>query len=254
MSGPTLNRVFFSLATLLVSLPTIICGQETKPGSPQDASRIAELDRWFPRGQVEAVVLDRVELSPRRAELMGKMLAAIQKDPELVLREPPKKIDSAYAGLTEAEWKEYGAMCSDGVKLVGSDSMNVTIDRRSDTIVFYSAGRLPALDQVKINPVTNEVWIGGYLLPFESVQSVTDSVNGLRSWSHGYRWQFAEPEPFPTPKTMDEVMRTSYKLYTLTILRLERDGSIYMNVAGSEVSMGQRVVKFAVPIGLKERR
>jgi hypothetical protein len=252
---PTPFRIVCLMA-LTMMMPSIGCGQNQPQPKPLSGP-ITEIDGWLPESDREARVLDKVLTSPRRAELVRKVQAAMQGNPDIALNPPAE--DGSYdprLGLSEPEWIEFRRMMKDvsDVWMVASDSALVQIERNGDTLAITGPERLNPLTGLIIDMRNNVVFVAGNRLTYAGDYDNPDTNNGLHSRQHGHQWTFSSPKDAAPPKTREELGRYTRKMYNVAIAKLERDGSILIEISGNEIEQGVPRVRFNIPYGLREPR
>jgi hypothetical protein len=212
----------------------------------------SEISYWLPEGEFDVLHLDSIAASGRRRELMERFIAAMRANPDLARSATPLGESLEYdprLGLSEVEWEELKEMQKDlsDLWLLPSDSTRVRIGRRGDTITFTGDGIFLPLSTLTIDLQTNDVMFTGYRLPYRTAYTVDDTNNALHSRSRGHTWIFRTPDSLLRKHSPRDVSTIWLRVYTISIGRLERDSSVFIEVSGFESKDGVTTVNYRLP-------
>lgn len=131
-----------------------------------------------------------------------------------------------------------------------SGKAKVLISKTNDIISFRSEGKLSYLNSVTIDIKNKTVKMDEYTLPFLDTINVTNADNVFKTPWRGYRFQFSNRDPTLTeiPTTQEELSKISMKLYGFMIGLFEKTNKTYIEISGSELRNGQKIMGYKIPI------
>lgn len=251
------------LAAILAFFVLTACGR-TKPKSDSSVKKITrdfeqDMNTLVPPGEYTVDIMDQVMMSPRRAELYAKFQKAIQANPEWfklqekIFEETHKATPyDPRVGMTESEWQEYKKLMDtmNDMYVESSGKAKVVVLKANDIISFKSEGSLSYLNSVTIDVKNKTVKIDEYTLPLLDTICVTNVDNVFKTSWRGYRFQFSNRDPTLTeiPTTQEELSKISMKLYGLMIGLFEKTNKTYIEISGSELKNGQKLMDYKIPI------
>lgn len=251
------------LTAILALFILTACGQ-TKPKSDSSVKKITwdfeqDLTTVIPPGEYTVDIMDQVMMSARRVELNAKFQKAIQANPEWfklqdkIFEETHKAPPyDPRVGMTESEWEEYKKLMGtmNDMYVVSSGQAKVVVSKANDIISFKSDGKLSYLNSVTIDINNKTVKMDEYTLPFLDTINVTDADNIFKTPWRGYRFQFSNRDPSLTevPMTQEELSKISMKLYGFMIGLFEKTNKTYIEISGSEIKNGQKIMGYKIPI------
>jgi hypothetical protein len=244
--------------TLCILLFITGCGNSQINRPALTGDRATDIKILIPEGEYNVDIIDRVIQNPRYQELQNKLVAAVNKNKDWFLEQQKKAGQNSgpmpyhpNVGMTEEEYAELIELTQNGldVEMAKSGSAKVSIIHQNDLIKLDGTGKLKILKDVKINLKDNIVWIGDYKLDnFQEINVDTDK-NGLKSKWHGYQWRY---EYTDSPKNLDELTSAELqsiilKTYKLTIGRLEKDSTTYIEITEREIEKGIKTKTIQIP-------
>lgn len=251
--------------TILLLTFLTACDQTQSNDKPTDKKItrdfLHDVNMLLPNGEFTVDIMDEVTISPRRKELQEKFMQAVKANPEWfnqqqkIVEQTGKRISyDPHLGMTEAEWEEYKEFMNtmSDMQVHSSGTAKVQIIRNGDIISFKSDGKLAYLDSTTIDTKNKTVKVFEYLLPFIDTVCVTNADNVFKTAWRGYKFQFSDPEhvpmPITIPTTQEELANYSMILYGLTLGLFEKTGQTYIEISGSEISQGRRIINYKIPI------
>ena len=198
-----------------------------------------DLNNLMREGSVEVQVMDSVVRSAREQELSFRMQQATEKNSAWYndyllqykqLRVPPYHENF---GLTEHEYNELVQLKLNMI-LVPSFKQIIKVNKIQGMISFNTEGRIPYLDNLRINTVDNTIIADHYVLSFSDTVFVANENHALRSMWKGYTWRFDEP------LAEDTISETStIKHYSIAIGQLFKTGNTLISINEHESTDGE---------------
>lgn len=237
------------------------CSQAPSNNKPTDKKItrdfLHDVDMLLPTGEFTVDIMDEVIMSSRRKELQEKFMQAIKANPEWfmqqqkIVEQTGKGISyDPRLGMTEAEWEEYKKFMDSmsDMQVSSSGTAKVDVVKNGDIISFKSDGKLAYLNATIIDTKNKTVKVSEYLLPLIDTVCVTNADNVFKTAWRGYKFQFSNPENITMPTTPEELANYSGMLYGLTLGLFEKTGKTYIEISGSEISQGRRIINYKIPI------
>lgn len=198
-----------------------------------------DLNNLIREGSVEVQVMDSVVRSAREQELSFRMQQATEKNSAWYndyllqykqLRVPPYHENF---GLTENEYNELVQLKLNMI-LVPSLKQIIKVNKIQGMISFNTDGRIPYLDNLRINTVDNNIIADHSVLSFSDTVFVANENHALKSMWKGYTWRFDEP------LAEDTVSETStIKHYSIAIGQLYKTGNTLISINEHESTDGE---------------
>jgi hypothetical protein len=244
--------------TLLILVLIAGCGHSQTPRSALTGDRVTDLKILIPEGDFTVDIIDRVIQNPRYQELQNKLVAAINRNKDWFLEQQKLAGQTSEPmpyhpnfGMTEEEYAELITLTQDGldVEMTKSGSAKVSITYENDLIKFNGTGKLKVLKDVMIDLKENIVLIGDYKLDnFQEINVNTDK-NGLKSKWRGYQWryEYTDSQKNLEELTSAELQTIILKNYKLTIGRLEKDSTTYIEITEREIEKGIKTKTIQIP-------
>lgn len=245
--------------TIIIALLITTCSnsQDTKPDLTGEVQHDVKI--LIPDSEVKVDIIDGIKMDPRYELLYSKFMTAVQKNNEWFL-EQQKIIEQTgnpmpyhpNTGLTEVEYTELKTLIEKGpgVEMVKSGTAKVTFNFQDKIIYLKGTGRLEILNDVKIDLAENVVWIGDIKLDnFQEINVDTDK-NGLNSKWNGYQWRYEyinKPNGFNELSSTEDLQTLSMKQYKLTVGRLDKDKSTYIEITKKEIENGKKTKTIQIP-------
>jgi hypothetical protein len=231
--------------------------QESKPELTGDVKK--DLMILLPNRENKVDIIDGVKMDPRYELLYSKFMTAVQENGDWFL-EQQKIVEQTgnpmsyhpNIGMTEKEYEEFKALMEKGpgVEMVKSGTAKVTFDYQDDIIQLKGTDRLEILNEVKIDLSQNVVWIGEFELNnFQEINVDTDD-NGLKSKWSGYQWRYEytnNANGFSDLASTEDMQSIIMKQYKLTIGRLDKDMTTYIEITEKEIENGVKTKTIQIP-------
>jgi len=217
-----------------------------------------DINTLLPVGEVVVDIMDRVTMSPRRAELMSKFLIAAKKYPDFILQRQKLAEETGNAGpydprlgLTIEEKRELDSLSDDLSDMFAttSDTARVLILKKGSIISFKTNhSRLSYLNFLTIDSKNNIVKILNYTLTPSDTICVTKENNIYKTKWRGYNWEFSNKTSKIYPSNQSELLKFSMEFYKLTIGLFEKTGETFFEFKGNEITNGKSTLNYEVPI------
>jgi hypothetical protein len=247
----------FQTIILAVFITSCSNSQDTKPDLTGEVKH--DLKILLPNDEVKVDIIDGVKMDPRYELLYSKFMTAVQQNnqwflgQQKIIEETGKPMPyHPNTGLTEEEYFEFKALMEKGpgIEMVKSGTAKVMFNFQDEIIYLKGTDRLEILNDVKIDLANNAVWIGDYKLDnFQEINVDTDN-NGLKSKWNGYQWRYEytnKPDGFSELSSTDDLQTLIMKQYKLTIGRLDKDKSTYIEITEKEIENGLKTKTIQIP-------
>lgn len=208
----------------------------------------SDINNLIKEGSVEVQVMDSVVRTPREQELSFRMQQATEKNSAWYndyllqykqLRVPPYHENF---GLTEKEYHEL-VQLKLNMNLVPSLRQTIKVNKIQGMISFNTEGRIPYLDNLRINTVDNTIIADHYLLSFSDTVFVANENHALKSMWKGYTWRFNEPVAKDTSSAS-----ISVKHYSIAIGQLYKTGNTLISINEHESEDGEVILNIDKPL------
>ena len=236
------------------------CGNSQERKNELVGNLRADLEILIPNGKHEVDIIDGIIMDSRYEKLYEKFMIAMQENKEWFLEQQKiaKKTNSPVPyhpniGMSEIEYEDFISLMNEGpgMEMVKSGTAMVHFKREKDLIKMSGTDRLDFINKITIDLENNIAFIGDVKLDiFKEIEVDTDK-NGLKSKWKGYQWLFESSNlenGLQDLESMKDVEKMSIKLYKLTIGRLDKDGTTYMEFTESELDNGVRTENIKIPI------
>lgn len=211
----------------------------------------SDLNNLIREGSIVVQVMDSVVRTPREQELSLRMQQATEKNSAWYndyllqykqLRVPPYHENF---GLTEKEYNELVQLKLNMI-LVPSLTQTIKVNKIQGMISFNTDGRIPYLDNLRINTVDNTIIADHYVLSFSDTVFVANENHALKSMWKGYSWRFDEPLADDTSSES-----VSIKHYSIAIGQLYKTGNTLISIIEHESIDGEVNLNIDKPLILK---
>lgn len=249
-------RIFITLI-LIVLITGCSKSQETKPELTGEVKK--DLKILLPETEVKVDIIDGVKMDPRYELLYAKFMTAVKENNKWFL-EQQKIVEQTgnpmsyhpNLGMTLQEYDEFKALIEKGpgVEMVKNGTANVTFDFQDNIIQLKGTDRLEILNDVKIDLTENIVWIGEFKLDNFQEINVDSENNGLKSKWSGYQWRYEytnKPVGLSELDSTEDLQTIIMKQYKLTIGRLDKDKSSYIEITEKEIENGVQTKTIQIP-------
>ncbi len=208
----------------------------------------SDINNLIPEGSMEIQVMDSIVRSSREQELSIRMQQATEKNSAWYndyllqykqLRVPPYHENF---GLTEKEYNEL-VQLKLNIMLVPSVTQKIKVNKIDGMISFNTDGRIPYLDNLRINTLDNIIIADHYVLKFSDTVFVANENHALKSMWKGYTWRFDEPL---TGDTSSESI--SVKHYSIVIGQLYKSGNTLISINEHEIMDGEVILNIEKPL------
>lgn len=245
--------------TIILAILITGCGNSQESKSELTGEVKQDLKILLPDKEEKVDIIDGVKMDPRYELLYSKFMIAVRENNEWFL-EQQKIVEQTgnpmpyhpNIGMTEDEYDEFKALMEKGpgVEMIKSGTAKVTFDYQDDIIYLKGTGRLDILNDVKIDLEENVVWIGDFKLDNFQEINVDNDNNGLKSKWRGYQWRYEttnKPNGFSELESTEDFQTLIMKQYKLTIGRLEKDLTTYIEITEKEMENGVKTKTIQIP-------
>ena len=197
---------------------------------------------------MEIQVMDSIVRSSREQELSMRMQLATEKNSTWYndylqqykqLRVPPYHENF---GLSEKEYNELVQLKLNLI-LVPSITQTIKVNKIKGMISFNTEGKIPYLDNLRINTVDNIIIADHYVLNFSDTVFVANENHALKSMWKGYTWRFDEPLVGDTSSES-----ISVKHYSIVIGQLYKSGNTLISINEHESADGEVILNIDKPL------
>ncbi len=244
-------NIRYGIILLFSTFCFLRCGH-LKPKPSLSGDIAVDLKTLLQEGKTEVQIMDSVVRTPREMELTFRMQEASEKNQAWYneylnqykqMRVPPYHINF---GLTEKEYDELVQMKLNMV-LVPSATHTIYITSTNNILGFNTQGRIPYLEEVKIDTKTNTISLANGTLHFSDTVFVANENHALKSMWKGYTWRFDEPAE---DDTISELLITKH--YSISIGVLYKTGQTLINIREYENNDGENSLKIEKPLVLRK--
>lgn len=216
-----------------------------------------DLNSLLPTGEYTVDFMDEVTISPRRQELQMKLMKAAKDNAEWFMQQQKtvKQTGKGISydprlGMTETEWEEFKRLMDSMsyMQAASSGTAKVIVSKKNDIITFKSDGKLSSLNNTSIDTKNKTVKVDSNILPLIDTICVTNPNNVFKTAWRGYKFQFSNPPNANMPTTQEELVNFSMSIYGFTIGLLENSGKTYFEISASEISRGQQLIRYRIPV------
>lgn len=249
-----------TIKLLLVLILFYGCGNSQERKHELVGNLTTDLENLIPNGNHKVDIIDGIVMDSRYEILYEKFIIAMQENKEWFLEQQKitEKTNNPVPyhpniGMSEKEYEEFQILMNEGpgMEMVKSGTAMVHFEREKDLIKMSGTDRLNFINEILIDLENNIAFIGDVKLDiFKEIEVDTDK-NGLKSKWKGYQWLFESSNlenRLQDLESMKDVEKMSIKLYKLTIGRLDKDGTTYMEFTESELNNGVRIKNIKIPI------
>jgi hypothetical protein len=211
-----------------------------------------DVNALLKEGTTEVQIMDSIVQTPREMELSYRMQQAVEKNKDWYqewathyrqLRVLPYHPNF---GMSEAEYKELMDMKLNK-NVVPSSTQNISVSNANGLIQFNSKGKIPYLDNLKINTKENTVSMDNFTLHFTDTIFVANENHALKSMWKGYVWRYDEPAENDT--TSDGA---NAKHYSITLAQLYKTGNTLLIISRLEDTEWERTLNFEKALILRK--
>jgi len=211
-----------------------------------------DLNKYFPKIDVDAHIMSGIELEARQAELSAKIKTGITNNKKWFteyVKAAPQTGNLPYhenMGVTKAEYNEYIAVKTVPTYKIG-DNSKLKINKTDSTISFKGGEGLGLLNTLTIDLKTKEVSYKNYQLPYKEASHVSQARNAFKSKWHGHTWLFENPVQ-SSDISLESIKQLNKKLVKLTIGKLEGNGKTFVKLREDVLVNGEKTTSESIVI------